>query len=105
MAAKQLGNILNLKGNGELGNIVRRARSMGELTQALCDALPEDLAASLVAANIRDDAELVLVCRSSAWAARLRFEEKTLLAAAARHGINVERVSVRVSRVDYNSDD
>ena len=105
MAAKQLGNLLNLKGNGELGNIVRRARSMGELTQALCKALPDDLAGSLVAANIGDGDELVLVCRSSAWAARLRFEEKTLLAAAAKHGVNVDGVSVRVARVDYNSDD
>jgi len=105
MAAKQLGDLLNLKGNGELGDIVRRARDMGELTKTLSDALPGDLAGNLIAANIRDASELVLVCRSSAWAARLRFEEKTLLAAARTRGINVDRVSVRVARVDYNSDD
>ncbi len=105
MATKQLRNLLNLKGNGELGEIVRRARDMGELTMTLSDALPDDLAGSLIAANIRDDRELVLICRSSAWAARLRFEEKALLAAAKARGINVDRVSVRVARVDYNSDD
>ncbi len=105
MAAKKLGNILNLKGNGGLGDIVRRARDMGELTRDLSNALPDDLSGSLIAANIRDDSELVLICRSSAWAARVRFEEKTLLAAARKRGINVDKVSVRVARVDYNSDD
>ncbi len=105
MAAKQLGNLLNLKGNGELGDIVRRARDMGELTKTLSNVLPDDLAWNLVAANIREDRELVLICRSSAWAARMRFEEKALINAAKEHGINVDRVSVRVARVDYNSDD
>jgi hypothetical protein len=105
MAAKQIGNLLNPKGNGELGDIVKRAREMGELTGQLCEILPEDLQGSVVAANIRDDSELVLICQSSAWASRLRFEEAALLKAASSLGINVDKVSVRVARVDYNSDD
>ena len=105
MAAKQLGNLLNTNGNGDLAKLVRRARDMGELTATLTAALPVDLAGSLVAANIRGDCELVVICRSSAWASRLRFEEAALVEAARKHGVSVDKVSVRVARVDYNSDD
>lgn len=103
MTAKQLGNLLNSSANGDLGALVRRARDMGELTAILSRALPAELAGSLVAANIREDRELVVICQSSAWASRLRFEEATLLDAARAHGISVDKVSVRVARVDYNS--
>ena len=103
MTVKQLGNLLNSNGNGDLGALVRRARDMGKLTEALYVALPGELAGSLVAANIRDDRELVVICRSSAWASRLRFEEASLIDAARAHGVSVDKVSVRVARVDYNS--
>ena len=105
MTAKQLGNLLNPKGNGELGDIVKRAREMGELTVNLSNKLPADLKDGVVAANIRGDSELVLICQSSAWASRLRFEEAALISAASSLGFNVDKVSVRVARVDYNSDD
>ena len=105
MTAKQLGKLLNPKGNGELGDIVKRAREMGELTENLCKILPGDLAGSVVAANIRGESELVLICQSSAWASRLRFEEAALIAAASSLGVNVDKVSVRVASVDYNIDD
>ena len=49
------------------------------------------------------DRELVVICRSSAWASRLRFEEASLIDAARAHGASVDKVSVRVARVDYNS--
>jgi hypothetical protein len=103
MAVKQLGNLLNSNGNGDLGDLVRRARDMGELTEALSRALPVELAESLIAANVRDDRELIVICRSSAWASRLRFEEASLIDAARAHGVSVDKVSVRVARVDYNS--
>ena len=103
MTAQKLGNLLNANKNGDLGDLVRRAREMGELTAVLTRALPAELAAGLVAANIRGESELVLVCPSSAWASRLRFEERTLVKAAKTHGISVDNVSVRVARVDYNS--
>ncbi len=102
MTAKKLGNLLNTNENGDLGDLVRRARNMGELTAALARALPTELAGGLVAANIRGNGELVLICQSSAWASRLRFEETTLVKAAQSHGISVDKVSVRVARVDYN---
>ena len=103
MTIKQLGNLLNLKENGELADLIERARDMGKLTETLSKSLPENMAGSLVAANIRDDRELVVICRTSAWASRLRFEEATLIGAARKYGVNVDKVSVRVARVDYNS--
>jgi hypothetical protein len=104
MSTKQLSNLLNPNGNGELGDIIQRAREMGELTGALANALPAELAGSLVAANLKDSQELVLICASSAWASRLRFEESTLIETARTLGLDVDKVSVRVARVDYNSD-
>jgi hypothetical protein len=102
MTAKQLVHLLNSNGNRELGDLVKRARDMGELTEILSGSLPADLAGSVVAANIRDESELVLICHSSAWAARLRFEEAALIKLAQQHGVNVDKVSVKVARVDYN---
>ena len=105
MAIKKLSNLINSSANEGLSEIVERAQNMGELTQTLSKALPDELRGSLVAANLREDNELVLICTSSAWASRLRFEEASVMDAAKRHGINVDKVSVRVGRVDYNSDD
>ena len=98
MAEKNLGKLLNPLQNGELGKIVRRAREMGELAEVLARALPEAEAANLVAANIRDDGELVVLCRSPAWAARFRFEEQALLSAARAHDVRASRVTIRVAR-------
>ena len=98
MSAKRLNSLINPLNNGELGNIVRRAREMGELAEALAKALPPDEAASLVAANVREDGELVVICRSPAWAARLRYEANTLLTAARQYGATVQRITIRVGR-------
>lgn len=108
MTAKKLENLLdpaeNTSKNGGLGELVRRARDMGKLTDTLSGALGAELAAGLVAASLRDDGTLVLLARSSSWASRLRFEEAAVLAAARSNAVNVDRVSVRVARVDYNDD-
>ena len=98
MPAKSLENLLNTNIDGDLGNIVRRAQDMGELASALAHALPPGEGASILAANVRDDGELVVLCRSSAWASRLRFSEDVLLEAARSHGIEASRCSVRVAR-------
>ena len=98
MSAKRLGSLVNPLNKGELADIVQRARDMGELAEALARALPADEAASLVAANVRDDGELVVICRSPAWAARLRFESDTLLTAARQYGATVNRITIRVGR-------
>ena len=100
MAAKRLENLLNPSKDGDLANIVQRARDMGELASALARALPPDEGASILAANVREDGELVVLCRSSAWASRLRFAADVLLEAAKAHGAPASRCSVRVARSD-----
>ena len=97
MAAKSLGNLLNPSKDGDLSNIVRRAQDMSLLATVLVRALPPDEGAAILAANVRDDGELVILCRSSAWASRLRFEADALLTAARTHGADVSRCSVRVA--------
>jgi len=98
MPAKRLENLLNPNDSGDLAGLVRRARDLDRLTRALIDALPGDQAGSILAANLRDDAELVVLAASPAWAARLRFEEETLMAAARSTGVEVRSCKVRVSR-------
>ena len=98
MPIKRLDNLLNPNENGGLGAIVRRARDMGELTQMLQMSLPEPQAGSIVAANIREDGELVVLASSSAWASRLRFEADRLIAAARKTGADVRTCTVRVQR-------
>ena len=70
---------------------------MGELTHLLCKALPEEYAGAIVAANMREDGDLVVIAASSAWASRLRYETDTLLAAAREAGLKVTACRVRVS--------
>jgi len=77
--------------------MVERAQAMGALTESLAAALPDDFAGSLVAANIRDDGELVVIAASPAWASRLRFETEKLIAAANQTDQQVTHCSVRVS--------
>ncbi|MGI9233424.1 MAG: DciA family protein [Woeseiaceae bacterium] len=98
MTSKQLGNLLKPSNDGDLGDIVRRAREVGELTAALGRALPEDLAQGVVAANVREGGELIVIAATSAWASRLRYEEATLLRAARESGINAHTCRVRVSQ-------
>jgi hypothetical protein len=96
MPPKSLGNLLNPNDHGELGDIVRHAREMGQLLGALQRALAPDEAASVLAANIRDGGELVVLAASPAWAARLRFQADILVAAARTAGARVASCTVRV---------
>ena len=98
MATKQLGNLLNPSNDGDLGDLVRRAREMGELTSVLADALPAEHAQGVVAANVRDGGELVVIAATSAWASRLRYEADTLLKAARAAGIDAQTCRIRVSQ-------
>ena len=98
MSADKLENLLNPSKAGDLGDIIRRARRMGELTEILSDALPECDKTAIVAANIREDGELVVICASSAWASRLRYESEILLKAAQDAGISAHTCRVRVSQ-------
>ena len=98
MPSDELKNLLNPFANGELGDIVRRARKMGELTDVLCKGLPDEYAGAIVAANLREDGDLVIIAASSAWASRLRYETDALLAAARESGLQPTSVRVRVTQ-------
>jgi len=98
MAKNELKNLLNPSDGGDLGQIVRRAREMGELTHALSKALPDEFAGAIVAANVREDGDLVVIAASSAWASRLRYESDVLLAAARSAGAEPTGYRVRVTQ-------
>jgi len=98
MSIKSLENLLNPNDDGGLGDIVRHARDMGDLVHALQQAIPDETGSNILAANIRDDGELVVLASSSAWAAKLRFEADTLITAARDGGATVTSCKVRVSR-------
>jgi len=71
---------------------------MGELTDILSNALPDCDKTAIVAANIREDGELVVICASSAWASRLRYESEILLKAAQDAGMSAHTCRVRVTQ-------
>lgn len=98
MPAEKLKNLLNLNDNGDLGAVVQRAREMGELTETLSKAVPDTDRGAIVAANVRDNGELVVICASPAWAARLRYETDVLLDAARRAGVDASVCRVRVTQ-------
>ena len=98
MASDDLKNLLNSSAGGELGDIVRRARKMGELTHVLCNGLPDEYAGAIVAANLREDGDLVIIAASSAWASRLRYETDALLAAAREAGLSPDACRIRVTQ-------
>ena len=98
MAKNELKNLLSPCSEGDLGRIIRRARELGELTDALSRALPEDCAGAIVAANLREDGNLVVIAASSAWASRLRYESDALLSAARHAGLDPIACRIRVSQ-------
>lgn len=97
MSATSLEKLLKSGTSGRLGKIIRTAQDMQTLTQALRNRLPEELAAELTAASVKDG-ELTVFATSPAWASRLRFEADTLISAARDAGTNAARCQVRVSR-------
>ncbi len=98
MTTNKLEELLNPINDGDLANLIKRAQRMGELTEILARALPETDRGAIVAANVRDDEELVVICASSAWASRLRYDTEKLLKAATEAGIKARTCRVRVSQ-------
>ena len=98
MSSKELKNLLKPSNDGDLGQIIRRAREMGELTDVLARAVPAEQAQGIVAANLRESGELVVIAASSAWASRLRYETDSLLEAARSMGVNAHTCRIRVSQ-------
>jgi hypothetical protein len=97
MPPPKLEDLLNSSKNRELAKIVDRADQIGALTRAIQDALPADLADAVVAANVDAAGVLVVVARSPAFAARLRFEQASIVAAAKANGEAAKTLKVRVA--------
>ena len=98
MTITRLEDLLKTGAGGTLEEIIQRAQNMDELTTALRAELPADAGPNLLAANLREDGELVLICASSAWASRLRFESDKLVEVARKAGMDVQRCRVTVSQ-------
>ena len=98
MTIIRLENLLKARAGGTLSKIIQRAQNMDALTTALQAELPADAGQNLLAANLREGGELVLVCTSSAWASRLRFESDKLMEAARKTGRTVNSCRVTVSQ-------
>ncbi len=98
MTIIRLDNLLKTGAGGTLDEIIQRAQNMDALTTALRAELPADAAENLLAANLREDGALVVICVSSAWASRLRFESDKLIAAARKMGLSVTSCKVSVSQ-------
>jgi len=96
MSIIRLNKLLISGDTDTLGKIIRRAQDLDDLTTRLRGALDPDTALALLAANVRDDGELVVVASSSAWAAKLRFEGEKLMRVARDGGASVTNFRVRV---------
>ena len=98
MAIVKLGQLLKSGTGDKLDRLVEHSQNMGNLAQLLRASLPPDVAGHLLAANLKEPGELVLICSSSSWAARLRYESEKLLKAARKTGIQADRCSIKVHR-------
>ena len=98
MTTNKLKNLLKPSAIGGLGDVIDRAQRMGEHTGLLSKALPESDRGAIVAANLRENGELVIICATSAWASRLRYETELLLKAAKDAGLPAHTCRVRVSQ-------
>jgi hypothetical protein len=97
MPVTKLEDLLKKGAASSLQKIVQTAQNMDSLTGALRAAAPEDLAEHILAANVRDDGELVVICSSSAWASRARFEAESLLEVARDAGFGAASMRVTVT--------
>ena len=98
MSVKKLENLLQTDQNSDLDRLIQRAQDMDSLTTALRAGIESNLAENLIAANVQEGGQLAIICSSSTWAARLRFESDRLLELAAAAGVTAKTCVVKVSR-------
>lgn len=98
MPVKKLENLLNSGASGSLEKLIQTAQDMDSLTSALRSALAPEMSDNLLAANVREEGALILICSSSAWASRIRFESDALLEAARSAGFDADTVRVMVTQ-------
>mgnify|MGYP001822257708 FL=1 len=98
MPVTKLEDLLKKDAASGLQKIIQTAQNMDSLTGALRAAEPREVTEHIVAANVRADGELIIICSSSAWAARLRFESESLLEVAHGAGFAARSMRVTVTR-------
>ncbi len=96
MSFSRLDNLLQASSGNSLSKIISRAQAMEALTSKLRSKLSPDFAQHLVAANLRPDGELVIICESSTWASRIRYEADTLMTVARTEGRPVLKCTIKV---------
>jgi len=96
MSITRLDKLLKSGPDDRLDRIIQRAQDIDALTSALRARLPVEMAENLLSANVHDNGELVLVCSTSAWASRLRFESNALITAANKAGHSARACKVTV---------
>ena len=97
MSIIRLEKLLKIDSGNALKKIIRRAQDMDDLTTILRTIIPNEARSHLLAVNLRENGELVLICSSPSWAARLRFESEQLIQAVRMTGADVSSCKVRVS--------
>ena len=98
MPIKKLETLLNSGTDSSLEKIIQRAQNMDSLTSGIRARIAPELAENLVAATINDQEELVLLCSSSVWASRFRFEADAILVQVRDSGQQAANCVVKVSR-------
>ena len=98
MPVTKLEDLLKQDAASGLQKIIQTAQNMDSLTGALRAARPREVTEHIVAANVRADGELVIICSSSAWASRVRFESESLLEVARGAGFPARSMRVTVTR-------
>jgi hypothetical protein len=81
--------------HGDLAKLLHRAEKIAGLTGLVRDALPEPVAAHVVAASLRDGC-LTVLADSPVWAARLRYVDPGLGKRLEEFGVTAERIKIRV---------
>jgi len=94
--AKSLADLIGAS-SGDLHNLAEAAQLRTDLSDYLRDSLDKSLRGGFVHCNLRDDTTLVIVASNSAWASRLRFEERMFVELCRERGIAIKTVRVRVS--------
>lgn len=98
MSIEKLRDLLKSRENSDLEKLVQRAQNMDKLTTTVRAGISPDMADNLISANLNDDGELRLLCATSAWASRIRFETDTILHKARESGVDAKTCVVRVCR-------
>ena len=100
MSPSKLKSLSQLLGTPDsaLARLAATARQKLALVEHIRSGLPADLAAELLHCAVNEDGTLIVRTSSPEWAARLRFENETLLALSRE--IHPETTSVKV-RIAY----